>query len=175
MGRPKKQNREPFWRTDRACWYVQHGTRQIRLDADKDRAWRLWHEFMAKPPEARAAAPKTGPAATVIEILDAFLEWTKTHQAEKTYTWHRDHIQNFVNSIPNGLTVGEVKVHHVTAAMDAHANWSASTKNGFARSVQRGFRWTAHMASVATASHTAASGSEYPTKKNEIIRPRKTL
>ena len=51
MGRPRKQNREPFWRSDRSCYYVQHGTRQVRLSPDKDEAWRLWHEFMARPPE----------------------------------------------------------------------------------------------------------------------------
>jgi hypothetical protein len=53
MGRPRKQNREPSWKTDRICYYVQHGTKHIRLSPDKDEAWRLWHEFMARPPEER--------------------------------------------------------------------------------------------------------------------------
>ena len=48
MGRPKKQNREPFWRSERNCWYVQNGSTQVRLSPEKDEAWRLWHEFMAR-------------------------------------------------------------------------------------------------------------------------------
>lgn len=43
MGRPRKQNREPFWRSKRDCWYVHHGSTTIRLSADKDEdeAWRV--------------------------------------------------------------------------------------------------------------------------------------
>ena len=96
--------------------------------------------MMARPPEQQAV--KTGPTATAIEILDAFLEWTKTNQAAKTYSWHKDHIQNFISGIPKGITVGELKPYHVTRIMDGR-EWSNSTKNGFARSVQRGFKWAA--------------------------------
>ena len=48
MGRPRKQNREPFWRSDRSCYYVQHDTRQVRLSPDKDEAWRLI-EYLSEP------------------------------------------------------------------------------------------------------------------------------
>jgi hypothetical protein len=53
MGRPRKQTREPFWRAARKCWYVNLGARQVRLAPDRDEAWRLWHEMMARPQEAR--------------------------------------------------------------------------------------------------------------------------
>src|SRR5262249_13879622 len=134
------QNREPFWRSSCNCWYVHHCGRQIRLSSDKDEAWRLWHEIMARPPEQRTPTP-TGPNAPVVEILDAFLDWTKTNQAPKTYRWHRDNIQTFVDAIPRGLTVAELKPYHITRIMDAKNTWSNSTKNGFARSVQRGMKW----------------------------------
>ena len=65
----------------------------------------------------------------------------KTHQAEKTFTWYRDHIQTFVSAIPKTLTVSELKQYHVTRVIDAHADWSNSTESGFARSVQRRMRW----------------------------------
>jgi integrase len=136
---PREQHPEPFWRKQTACYYVQIGTKQHRLSKDRDEAYRLYHELMCRPPEQPAV--KTGPSAFVVEILDAFLDWTKAHQAEKTYTWHRDNIQNFVAAIPKTLTVAELRPYHVTRVMDAHANWSSSTKNGFARSVQRGMRW----------------------------------
>ena len=98
MGRPKKQNREPFWRCERNCWYVQHGTRQIRLSSEKDDAWRLWHEFMARPPEEdRPIAP--GPDIQVIEILDAYLDWCHKHKSERTYEWSRENIQRFSSAV----------------------------------------------------------------------------
>ena len=96
---PKKRP-EPFWRAERKCWFVQIGKRQIKLSPDEAEAWRLYHELMAKPAEAPRQAQVTGPSALVVEVLDAFLEWTKTNQAPKTYRWHRDHIQNFVRGHP---------------------------------------------------------------------------
>jgi hypothetical protein len=71
MGRPKKQNREPFWRTERDCWYVHHGSTTIRLSPDKDEAWRLWHEMMAR--KADEPLPVTQSAHTVVEVIDRFL------------------------------------------------------------------------------------------------------
>jgi len=140
MGRPRKQNREPFWRSERNCWYVQSGTRQIRLSTDKDEAWRLWHEFMARPPEAdRPVAP--GPDVQVIEILDAYLDWCQKHKAERTYEWSRENIQRFANALPDGLKVAELKPYHLTRAMDAYAHWANNTKHDFISAVKRAFSW----------------------------------
>src|SRR5665213_1710970 len=138
MGRPR--NQEPFWRKDRACWYVQSGTRHIRLSPDKDEAWRLWHEFMARPPEQRAA-PAPPDTKFVAVILDVFLDWVQSNKAQKTYTWHRARSQAFRNGIPEMLAVCQLRPHHVTRVMDAHSEWSVSTKNGFGRSAQQAFRW----------------------------------
>ncbi len=96
--------------------------------------------MMARPPEEQKPIP-SGPSALVVELLDAFLEWTKNNQAPKTYRWHRDHIQTFIRGIPPALTVAELRPYHVTRTMDAKATWSNSTKNGFARSIQRGMKW----------------------------------
>src|SRR5579883_344628 len=135
---PKKRP-EPFWREQTHCYYVQIGKKQHRLDPDEQTAWRLYHELMPKPPEER---PKPIlDTRLVAVILDAFLDHVKANKAPKTYTWHRDHIQNFVSAHPPTLTVAELKPHHVTRVMDDHEGWSPSTKNGFGRSVQQAFRW----------------------------------
>src|SRR5271157_6604859 len=78
---PKKRP-EPFWRAERKCWFVQLGKRQVKLSPDETEAWRLYHELMAKPAGEPQPAVATGPSALVVEILDAFLEWTKTNQAK---------------------------------------------------------------------------------------------
>ncbi|MGO9597011.1 MAG: tyrosine-type recombinase/integrase [Isosphaeraceae bacterium] len=140
MGRPRKQNREPFWRTERDCWYVHVAGRQIRLSPDKDEAWRLWHELMAKPPEPeRPVAP--GPDIQVIEVLDAFLDWCQRHKAARTYDWYRDFFCHLVGTLPAALRVVELKAHHLTRAMDAKPDWSNNTRNDFVSAVKRAFNW----------------------------------
>jgi integrase len=134
-----KKHPEPFWRSERNCYFVQIGKKQVKLSADRDEAFRLYHQLMSKPPETRVAT--THPSTYVVELLDAFLEWSKIHRAEKTYTWYRDNIQVFVAAIPKDLAVTDLKPYHVTRVMDAQTTWSASTKNGFARSIQRGMNW----------------------------------
>ncbi len=140
MGRPNKQNWEPFWRTDRACYYVQHGTKQIRLPADKDEAWRLWHELMARPPEE----PKVisyGQATPVVVVIDKFLDWAEANSTPRTFAWRKENLQTFCQSIPKTLTVAQLKPFHVTQEMNAHPTWGGDTRANFARSVQRAFNW----------------------------------
>ena len=142
MGRPRKQSREPFWRSDRSCYYVQHGTRQVRLSPDKDEAWRLWHEFMANPPspdEPRPVAP--GPGVEAIEILDAYLDWCQKNKAARTYAWYRENIQKFASALPDGLRVSDLKPYHLTRAMDGYAHWANNTKHDFISAVKRAFTW----------------------------------
>lgn len=71
---------EPFWRSERNCWFVQIGKKQHRLDPDEETAKKLYHELMAKPPEERVA-PLPSTSGLLIPIMDAFLDWTKTHQS----------------------------------------------------------------------------------------------
>ena len=41
---------KPFFRSDRAVWFVQVGGKQVRLSPDRDEAFRLYHELVARPP-----------------------------------------------------------------------------------------------------------------------------
>jgi integrase len=142
MGRPKKQSREPYWLTRRSCWYVHHGTRTIRLSPDKDEAWRLWHEMMARPvEEAKPERVPTGPDAEAIEILDAFLDWCQGNKAPRTYAWYRENIQKFVSALPDGLRIAELKPYHLTKAMEPYAHWANNTKHDFISAVKRSFAW----------------------------------
>lgn len=136
---PKKRP-EPFWRAERNCFYVQIGKKQVRLAPEEDAAWRLYHELMAKPQESRTAPP-TGAGLQVVAVLDAYLEWAEHNREPRTYSWYRDHLQVFAESILKGLLVSELKPYHVTRAMDSHPTWGNNHKHNFARSVQRAFNW----------------------------------
>ncbi len=138
MGRPKKQNREPFWRTDRGYWYVQQGTKQLRLAPDKDEAWRIWHELMARPPEERTVV--TPDARTVAEVLDLFLEWAERNRDRLTYVAYKRRLQHLADAIPATLAYRDLKPYHLTRVNDAKG-WNGTTKNDFIAAVQRAFNW----------------------------------
>jgi hypothetical protein len=145
MGRPKKQSPEPFWRDARKCWYVQIGKKQVKLHPDRDEAYRLYHELMArKPEEPLEAKPASG--QLVMQVLDAFLDWVKANKAEKTYTWHKMHIQAFCDGIPRTLTIDQLKPVHLTRVMDAHTDVRAYAPDFPGFSVlfdpEWGRRWT---------------------------------
>lgn len=183
MGRPRKQNREPFWRSDRSCYYVQHGTRQVRLSPDKDEAWRLWHEFMARPPEEEEEPVAPGPDVEAIEILDAYLDWCRKHKAERTYEWYRENIQRFTKALPDGLKVSDLRPYHLTRALDSYAHWANNTKHDFISAVKRGFGWAeaeglieknplAHVKKPAReAREMAVSPAEYTKILGTIVSP----
>jgi integrase len=96
---------------------------------------------MARPPEEKARPFPVGPAASAIEILDAFLDWCQHHKAARTYAWYRENLQRFAEALPKGLKVAELKPFHVTRAMEPHAQWSNNTKHDFIAAVKRAFAW----------------------------------
>jgi integrase len=135
-----RKHPEPFWRDARKCWFVQIGKKQHRLSPDRDEAFQLYHALMSRKPEEKQPTPP--PAALLaVEVLDRFLDWVKGQQAARTYEWYQRHLQHIASAIPARLTVAELKPWHVSRVMDAHPGWSANTRNGFARAVQRAFRW----------------------------------
>ncbi|WP_169979746.1 tyrosine-type recombinase/integrase [Tautonia rosea] len=134
-----RKHPQPFWREARQCWFVQIRKRQIRLSPDKDEAFRLYHELMARPPEARAPEPPPS-ALTVVELIDLFLEWASRNRERLTYEAYRRRLQALVDAIPAMLPAGELKPYHVTRVMDAKP-WNANTRNDFAVAVQRAYNW----------------------------------
>lgn len=134
---------QPFWRAQTRCWYVQLGKKQVRLDPDEQAAWKLYHELMARPDEEPRTPPPAGPSLPVATLLDAFLDWTNRHKAPRTYAWYRENLQRFLDGIPRGLTVAELKPFHLTRALDRFPHWSNNTKHDFIGAVKRAFNWAA--------------------------------
>jgi hypothetical protein len=134
------QHPEPFWRAARNCWFVQVGKKQIKLDPDRDKAYRLYHELMSRPPDVPIPTNPI-PSRLVLELLDAFLEWARKNEAPRTCAWYKENIQRFVDSIPANLSIAELKPYHVTCAMDAYPHWSNNTRHDFISAVKRAFNW----------------------------------
>jgi thiol-disulfide isomerase/thioredoxin len=107
---------KPFFRSARNAWFVQIGSRQIKLGADKDEAFRQYHQLMVAPQEIPAVQI---PSKLVVVVVDAFLDYVEKHLAADTFRWYRDRLQNFVEQIPATLTVLELKPFHVQQWIDS--------------------------------------------------------
>lgn len=145
---------KPFYREPLRRWYVQIGKKQIPLGHDdapaRDRKTKKpippkdvidrYHELVAAKDDPQ---PSPIAAELAVAVVDQFLEWVQKRKAPRTYEWYQRHLQNFAAAIPKGLTVAKLKPNHVTQIVDARDDWSPSNKHGFARCVQRAFRWAA--------------------------------
>jgi len=134
---PRKRP-EPFWRSDRSCWFVQIGKKQHRLSPNETEAWRLYHELMAKPPEA--TQPTRPAQMQAVEILDLFLAWCQKNRAETTYEWHRHFCQMLASSLPSNLLLADLKPYHLTRVIDGH-DWLNNTRRDFVTAIQRALNW----------------------------------
>jgi integrase len=170
MGRPRKQSREPFWRTGRNCWYVHHGSTTVRLSPDREEAWRLWHELMARPPERRAETPADPSALAAVEVIDLFLEWCAKNRDRLTYEAYRRRLQCLADAIPATLRYGDLKPYYLTRVTDAKG-WNSTTKNDFIAAVQRAFNWA--LAEGIIDRHPLAKVKKPPRQARELaITPR---
>ena len=143
-----RKHPQPFWREGRKCWFVQLGKKQVRLDPDRGEAFRLYHELMTRPPEARRFAGDSPPLA--LDVLDAFLDWTRANKAARTYDWYRDFILHLKDAIPPSIAASDLRPHHASRVMDARSDWGPNTKHGFARAVTRAFNWAVKQGLVAS-------------------------
>jgi hypothetical protein len=128
----------PFWRASRNCWFVQLGKKQIKLDPDREEAFRMYHTLMQREDPEPVVIASDPP---VVEVLDAFLEWAEHNGTPRTFAWRKENLETFARSIPRNLTVSQLKPYHVTKEMNAHPTWGPDTRANFARCVQRAFRW----------------------------------
>ena len=130
-----KKYPKPWYRPARGLWYVTIDGRQYNLGPDEQAAFEQYHRLMNAPPEQRLSGE------TVAEIMDAFLEWCQIHRKPRTYEWYRDRSQQFIDFIPCGLKVSQLKPYHLQRWIDSHPNWAPGNKRNACRTVQRALSW----------------------------------
>jgi integrase len=97
---------------------------------------------MSREPEELAMMPADPiPSRLVVELLDAFLECARKNKATRTYSWYKEKLQRFVDTIPATLTIADLKPYHVTRATDRYPHWSNNTRHDFISAVKRPFNW----------------------------------
>lgn len=128
---------KPWFRPSRNTWYVQVNGKQINLGSDEKEAFRKYHEMMARP----TAPPPPVAADSVAVILDRFLDWVKEHRAPDTFQWYEYRLQKFLDFIPKGLLVSELKPFHVQEWIDGMKKRKSGTKRNCVRAVKRAMIW----------------------------------
>jgi len=188
---------KPFYREPLGKWYVQIAKKQIPLGPDpkpkRDKTGKpvppkevvdCYHELMAnRDEEGQPASPALSKNPHVSAILDEFLDWASRHKAARTYAWYKENLQRFLNHIPKGLSVAELKPFHVTKAMDPFPNWSNNTKHDFIGAIKRAFNWavdeelidrsplTRVKKPAREAREMAVSPAEYVTVLTAVVEP----
>lgn len=135
MGRQAK----PWKRKSTGWWMVELNGKQVRLSKDAKEAKQFFHRLMSEKPRAPDAA-----TARVVDIVDAFLVWSKTHLAPKThalYKWYGQKMSEFCGDklarelTPNTITNwiekhgwGQVAECHARRASHRFFSWAAQEK-----------------------------------------------
>ncbi len=127
---------KPFFRENRCLWYVQVDGKQINLGADRETAFRQYHQLMQQPAQTATSTA----AVSVASIVDAFLDWSQKHQAERTYSRYGEYCQSFVNLFPD-LLVSDIKPFHIQEWVDSQSGWGNTTKRNAIVAMKRAFNW----------------------------------
>lgn len=125
---------KPFFKKARKSWYVEIDRKQIKLGCDREEAFRQYHQIMQQPAEQVAASPES-----LVNIIDAFLEWTERNRAPDTYEWYRYRLQRFVNKYPD-MQVSLLKPYHVEEWVDGY-DIAQTTRRNYFRSIKRCLSW----------------------------------
>ena len=103
---------KPWYRKKRG-WYVTLDGEQIPLGKEREAAFEQYHELMRQPRERKV------PAASVVSIIDQFLDWVQKNRAADTYVWYQSRLQLFARKYPDLLTK-ELKPIHVQQWIDGY-------------------------------------------------------
>jgi integrase len=122
------------WYRKRRGWYVTLADRQIPLGKDRKAAFEEYHKLMRQPQERKV------PAASVLSVIDQFLEWVQKNRAAETYLWYQSRLQLFGRTYPDLLTK-DLKPIHVQQWIDGFADLASGSKRNHARSIVRCMAW----------------------------------
>jgi integrase len=183
----------PWYWPEREGWYtIVNGQRQPLGPHPDDAApphkkkgkWvappaimQAFHALMARQgEECPQNAPTSTPAPqgiTVAEVFDKYLAWCEKHREPRTYTWYRDHIQDFINRKPEAarLPATDLRPFHVVEWADSHGeSWSNAYRRGGIVAIQRPFNWAEELGYL-PASPIKRIPKPQPQRREQYITP----
>lgn len=153
------------WERKGRGWFVQLNGKQVPLGREKKLAFKRFHELMAEPESAPITKHSDEP---FVVVCDAFLEWTKTNRAPRTFDWYLGRLQSFINylrTVERRLPACMVKPLHVENWLKRHPSWNATTRRASIIAVQRCFNWAEKMEYIDRShfgSHAVRGNSSQP-------------
>jgi hypothetical protein len=108
---------KPYFLSCRRIWKVQIKGKQHNLGADRDEAFRKYHELMSRQ--------VTLPSGSVVGVIDRYLEWCREHRSGSTFDWYQWRLQMFCESIPATLTIGQLRHFHIDEWLKDRPDWSS--------------------------------------------------
>lgn len=133
---------KPFFKKSRGLWYVEINRKQINLGPDKDEAFRQYHQLMGKPREQIVSND------LLVDLIEAFLDWTHKNRAPDTYEWYRYRLQRFATTYPE-MRVSALKPFHVEEWVDAY-DIATTTRRNYFRSIKRCLSWAKRQGRIDT-------------------------
>jgi hypothetical protein len=137
---------------------------------------RKFHDLMAQ--ESPAAAAPTPGGLTVAEIIDKYLDFLQTRvsdgpKAERTYEWHHNHIQDFLNRRADTahLPAIELQPFHVVEWADSQgeARSNADRRGGIV-AIHRPFNWAEELGYL-PASSIKKIPKPQPQRREQAVSP----
>ena len=151
---------KPWFRTERAVWCVHFRGTMHQLGAHPNGfpapkqvkgKWnapppivQAFHALLAAPPDRPLPPPLPAAASvlTVPDVFDSFLEWCQKNRSARTYEWSQNHIQNFLDFLPDKrLPVADLKPFHLQRWVDSKDTWGPNHTRSAVGVVQRAFNW----------------------------------
>ena len=161
---------KPFHRPKKNRWYVQLDGKQVNLGPDKDEAFRRYHRLMAGRQRPAAAPPAAG-GPSLLEVLDAFLDWCLRHREIRTYETYKERLQSFISALPDkSLAAGDLRPYHLQQWVDSHPLWNPGMKRGRLQSVQRALNWAVRQGRM-DKSPVAYLEKPPPGKRENVVDP----
>lgn len=150
---------KPWYRKDRAAWFVTIDGKRHKLGADKKSAFARFHELMNQPKQARLESD------LLVVIIDRFLEWTQKNRAPDTYEWYRYRLERLARRHP-ALRAIQLLPYHVTEWVDSYELRQTSKRN-YIRSIKRCMKWATQQGYVQS---NPIADMEVPgAERNEIV------
>ena len=146
-------------------WYVQFGAKQKCLGADKQAAFRKYHELMA------ARGRSEVKYKSVAHLFDAFLEWAKEHRSPATFDKALHYLNHFARFLGKGYTIEKLEPVTLLHWVEAEKSWSSSTRNDAISIVQRAFNWAVKRGSLHRSPVANVDGKPSRTRREIVFSP----
>lgn len=133
---------QPYFREFDGWWYVQLNVggkrRQLKLAQGRDNEKQAYQKFYRVMASEGLDVPGSC-QLKIADVCDLFLDWSKTHNSQRTYDWYREYLQSFCDRYGH-LPALDLKPLHVTKWLDGHPKWKNSRRCATV-AVKRAYNW----------------------------------